>query len=84
MNADGVIHPKEVEYMDKVYAEFDISIDDLEDMADMDIVQADSVICDMSEKKKNYAKLLFFFMAEADGFVHPLEAALSEQIFKMN
>ena len=29
MNADGIIHPKEEEYMDKVYAELGITISDI-------------------------------------------------------
>ena len=81
MNADGVSHPKEVEFMDKVFADLDISIDELEDMSDIDYIQAQSVFCVMSDEKKNFAHSLFVSMAKVDGYVHPLESALIERLF---
>ena len=81
MNADGIIHPKEEKFLDKVFADFDISIDDSEDMSDMDDIQAQSVFNVMSDKKKNFAHSLFVSMAEIDGYVHPLESALIERLF---
>ncbi len=44
MNADGIIHPKEEEYMNKVYAELGIMICDMEDITNMDDIQAKSII----------------------------------------
>lgn len=81
MNADGIIHPKEEEYMDKVYAELGITISDIEDMANMDDIQAKSVINEMLEEKKQYVQSLFVSMAEADGYIHPNETEIINHIW---
>lgn len=81
MNADGIIHPKEEEYMDKVYAELGIMISDLEEITNMDAIQAKSVINAMQVEKKQYAQSLFISMAESDGFIHPLETEIINQLW---
>lgn len=81
MKADGIIHPKEEEYMDKVYAELGITISDMEDMANMDDIQAKSVVNTMTDDKKQYAHSLFISMAEADGYIHPLETEIIDQLW---
>lgn len=81
MNADGIIHPKEEEYMDKVYAEFGIMISDMEDITNMDVIQAKSVINAMQVEKKQYAQSLFVSMAKSDGFIHPLETEIINQLW---
>ena len=81
MKADGIIHPKEEEYMDKIYAELDIRINDLEDMTNMDDIQAKTVINEMFVEKKQYAQSLFVSMAEADGYIHPKETELIDQLW---
>ena len=80
MKADGIIHPKEEEYMDKVYAELGIAISDMEDMANLDDIQATYVINEMPDEKKQYAQSLFVSMAESDGYIHPLEKEIINQI----
>lgn len=82
MKADGIIHPKEEEYMDKVYDELGITINDLEDVANIDDLQAKLVIDEMSKENRDYARSLFIGMAESDGYVHPKEAAIIERFFK--
>ncbi len=81
MNADGLVHPKEEEYMDKVYAELGLTISDMEDMVNMDDIQAKSVVNEMLEEKKQYAQSLFVSMAEADGFIHPKETEIINHIW---
>ena len=81
MNADGIIHPKEEEFMDKVYNEFGITILNVEDMADMDDTQALHIINDMSDEKRQYAGHLFVSMAESDGYIHPQEMEIIRKIF---
>lgn len=82
MKADGIIHPKEEEYMDKVYGELGITINDLEDAANIDDIQAQLIIDEMSDDNKDYAHTLFIGMAESDGFVHPKEIDIINQLFK--
>ncbi len=81
MNADGIIHPMEEEYMDKVYAELGIMISDMEDITNMDFVQAISVINAMLDEKKQYAQLLFVSMARSDGYIHHLESEIINNLW---
>lgn len=81
MKADGIIHPKEEEYMDKVYAELGITISDMEDITNMDDIQAKYVINEMLDDKKQYAQSLFVSMAEADGYIHPKETEVIDQLW---
>lgn len=82
MNADGIIHPKEEEYMDKIYTELGIMISDMEDINNMDSIQAKSIFKTMLDEKKQYARSLFVSMAKCDGCVHPKEVAIIEQLFE--
>ena len=81
MKADGIIHPKEEEYMDKVFAELGITISDMEDMANLDDIQAKYVINAMQDEKKQYAQSLFVSMAEADGYIHPKETEIMDKLW---
>lgn len=60
MKADGIIHPKEEEYMDMVFAELGITISDMEDMANMDDIQAKCVINEMVDDKNGMPSLYSF------------------------
>lgn len=79
MNADGVIHPKEEEYMDKVYVELGIRIGDIEDMTNIDEFQAKQIVRTMSEEQRKYSQNLFVSMAKCDEFYHPKESAIIEK-----
>ena len=82
MKADGIIHPKEEEYMDKIYSELEITITDLEDAANIDELQAKLIIDEMNTENRNCTCSMFVGMAESDGYVHPKESAIINQIFK--
>lgn len=82
MKADGVIHPKEEEYMDKVYGELGITIDDLEDAANIEDIHAILIIGNMSVECKDYALKLFFEMAACDGYIDPNEVKVINKILK--
>lgn len=81
MNADGIIHSKEEEYMNKVYAELGIMISDMEDITNMDAFQAKLVINAMQDEKKQYAISLFVSMAKADGYINPLETEIIDHLW---
>ena len=82
MNADGIVHPKEEEFMNKVYVELGINVNDIEEIANMNDIQAENIIRSMSSSPKAYAQSLFISMAECDGYVDPKETAIIEQLFK--
>ena len=83
MKADGIIHPKEEEFMNRTYHDFGITVSDLEDIAILNDIQAKHIVCDMSDKKKRQAMLLCMEMAKADGFIHPKEIETIKQIFSL-
>ena len=69
MNADGVIHPKEVEFMDSIYKKLDITIEEIQEVMNLDPIQAKIIIDEMSIENKQVAKALFDSMALSDGFI---------------
>ena len=78
MKADGIIHPKEEEYMNQTYSDFSITIHDIENIDD---IQTKLIICGMSGENKTFTKALFVGMAEADGMIHPKEMEIINQFF---
>ena len=76
MEADTVIHPKEIEYMDSVFVDFSITVDDNEHMYNMDMQMCLSIIRNMTTEKQKVAKDMFSIMAAIDGFVDPREKKL--------
>ena len=82
MNADGIIHPKEEEYLNEVYAELGIRISDIEIITNIDILQAKMIISDITEEQRLFVRSLFVNMAKSDGYIHPKESAIISQLFK--
>lgn len=82
MKADGIIHPKEEEFMNEIYSNFDITISDLENISNIDDIQANHIVRNMPNKKKEQAMALFAEMAKADGFIHPKEIEIINQFLQ--
>ena len=82
MNADGIVHPKEEEYMNKVYVELGINANDIEEIANMNNYMSQNIIKQMSSSHRQYAQSLFESMAKSDGSIHPQEVAIIEQLFE--
>lgn len=81
MKADGIIHPKEEIYMDKTYSDFSITINDIEDISNIDDIQTKLIISGMTDENKILSKVLFVGMVEADGIIHPKETETINQFF---
>lgn len=81
MKSDGIIHPKEEEFMNAVYNDFAITISDLESVLNIDFIQANNIIQGMSDEKKMLVLPLFIGIAKADNFIHPKEIEIINQIF---
>lgn len=81
MKADGIIHPKEEEFMNEIYSNFDITISDLENISNIDDIQANHIVNKMTDEKKAQIMPLFVGMAKADGFIHPKEMEIIDRIF---
>ena len=82
IKADYILNPAEVEYLDKVFTDFKLSINEFDHFEEVSIEELLSDFSRFSSEKKEYAKKLFVEMAESDGYVHPSEAAIINQIFK--
>lgn len=81
MNADSIIHPNEEEFINRIYNEYEISIDEIGDISNIDILQARIIINGMAEYKKEKARFLCLCMAGADGYIHPKEVDVINEIF---
>lgn len=80
MKADLVTKDEEIEFLDRVFKEFELSIDEFDHMENID---ADSLIKEfalLSCDTKTYARKLFFEMAQCDGFVDPRELSIINRL----
>jgi len=78
MEADTIIHPKEIEYMDSVLVDFAITTDDNEQMDNMDMQMCLAIIRNMSKEKLETAKKMFIKMTTVDGHIDSREKQLLE------
>lgn len=79
MKADGIIHPKESDFLDIIYRKFEIKVKDLDIITDMDFIRAKNTIREKPIPKHQHAKSLFEAMARVDGFVHISESTIIDQ-----
>lgn len=76
MKADFVIKHEETEFLDKVFSDFQLSIDEFDHMDDIDMDYLVKEFANISNSKKQYARQLFIDMANCDGYVDPRESQL--------
>jgi uncharacterized tellurite resistance protein B-like protein len=79
MEADHIIDPREVEFMNKIFLEFEISESDIATINSFEFEQCRSIIRSMAVDKKQNAINLFLEMAKCDGYVDPREIELIEK-----
>ncbi len=82
MEADSVIHPKEVEYIKSLMKEFGLSTAEFDhmEMLDFDVLKNEFKMMDL--EKQDLAKEYFVEMAKVDGFIHPKETELINKVLK--
>lgn len=80
MEADGVVHPNEVEFLDHVLAECQITEAEMEMIQMRDLEQDIEVLRLMDAAQRTRAAALFERMAECDGFKDPRELSLINQV----
>ena len=73
MEADGIIDPHEVEFLDGVLVDLHIYEQEMEIIQEYDFGQDIAIIKQLSNEKLNVAKVLFINMAKCDGYVDPRE-----------
>lgn len=79
MEADGVIDPNEIQFLNKMLLEFNISELDLETISSYDINHCRVILSDMDAENIEYAKSLFVEMAKCDGYADPRELEIIER-----
>lgn len=78
MEADGIIDPNEVEFMNNVYRDFSITEGEMELINQYDLSSSSSIIKALPSKEKEYAIKLFIEMAKCDGYADPRELNIIE------
>ena len=73
MEADGIIDPHEVDFLDGVLVDLSISEPEMEIIQEYDLGQDIAIIKQLSNEKLNAAKELFINMAKCDGYADQRE-----------
>ena len=80
MKADTIINPAEVRFLDEVFYNFNLSLDEFDHMEEVDFDELSLAFSNFSEEKKEYARQMFVEMSECDGNVDPREKSLIEKL----
>lgn len=80
MEADGVIHPNETVYLNKVLSTFSITESEIEEIQVFDPIITPRVLKEMPQDKRDEARQLFIGMAECDGFTDPREIEIIKTV----
>lgn len=80
MEADSIIHPNEIEYIDSVFIDLAITADDNEHLDFMDLHMCIDIIKKMPKKKQLVAKDMLYRMANIDGYIDPREKELLDSL----
>lgn len=80
MKADTIINPAEVRFLDEVFYNFNLSLDEFDHMEEVDFDELSLAFSNFSEEKKEYARQMFVEMSECDGYVDPREISLIEKL----
>lgn len=76
MNADSVQQPEEMDFLDRVFKDFNLTIEEFDHMDDIDMDYLINEYSKFSDDVKEYAQKLFIGMASCDGFVDPRELSI--------
>lgn len=81
MEADGVIHPNEISFLNKVLEKFSITEAELVEIPSYDSGVTKYSLMSLSEENRELVRQLFVGMANCDGFIHPREIEIINSIF---
>lgn len=82
MEADMVIMPQEIEFLDKVFNDFGLGKEEFDHLEDMDIDLLCKELSGFDDEAKLYAKELFIGMANCDGYYDPRERAIINKLYQ--
>lgn len=78
MKADMITKVEETEFLDSVFNDFNLSIDEFDHMDDVDMDYLVKKFASFADVKKQYAHKLFIDMAKCDGYADPRELKIIE------
>lgn len=82
MEADGIIHPHEVTYLDNIISSFGMNDADLDSIDEVDFRDVVSYFKRFDSIKKEQAKTIFLEMIRCDGYEDPRELDIYNLISK--
>ena len=76
IEADTIIHEKEIEYMNQILSELSITLRDIEYIEELDTSHCINIVKNMAQDKKDYAVNMFRTMISIDNRIDPRELAV--------
>lgn len=80
MEADTILHPKEIEYMNSIMENLQIVVSDLDHLEMKDYNLDKQTVKNMPTEKRLETMALFQRMAEIDGIVDPRELDIIDSL----
>ena len=80
IEADTIVHPKEIEYYNSIMKEFAISAEESELIESLEYHTAIQIIKDIASEQQNIALGIFKTMMSIDGNIDPREAAIIDRL----
>lgn len=80
MEADGVIDPNEIKFLNGVLSSFNISESELEIISSYDFNQCQKILSGMAAQELANTKAIFTGMAKCDGYAHPKELEIINRL----
>ena len=80
MKADNILNPAEINFLDSIFEEFHLEINEFDHMDDLSFDELRKEYRFFSPETKKYANMLFERMAECDGYVDPRELAIIQKL----
>lgn len=80
IEADAIVHPKEIEYFNSIMKEFAISTEESELIESLEYHTAIQIIKDIESTEKNNALEMFKTMISIDGNNDPREVAIIDKL----
>lgn len=80
MEADGIIDPHEIDFLDNIITSFGMTEDDMDSMDEFDFNEIIVNFKKFDEQKKADAIVIFVDMAKCDGYADPRELKIIESL----
>ena len=80
IEADTIIHDKEIEYMNSILKQLAFTTQDIEYLENLELSYCMDIVKDMQQEQKNEVIEMFRTMISIDGRIDPREVAVIENL----